>query len=287
MLRILGLWDVPSEDLDIFHAPLRATLGSTPGVDIFFAHRHTDNWQKAYKTSSINAFIFLSAQDVSMDCLPRDFSGPVCILDLRAFYASSDSRKQPTQCRTAKNDEPSPESIPSTPPSHEGLLHKRISSPDEHDSHIRERKELHDIYRFTPPFPLGVLLNTLRKSLLSFPRSSPPQSVASQMGNIIFDRPHKRCIRHPECGDIFLTEKEVAILDLLMENAPQKLTKKVILEAVWGYLPQTALNTHTLETHIYRLRQKFEEHGLASIILSDHEGYAFNGAPHQKNDEHL
>ncbi len=283
LLRILCLWDVPSEDLDIFHAPLKTTLGSTPGVDIFFAHRHADDWQEVYKTNSINAFIFLSVQDFSIDYLPRDFSGPVCILDLSTFYVSSDPTEQPTQRNSGKNDERSPESIPGTAASHEALLHKTTSSPDgQHDIHIRERKELHDIYRFTPPFSLGVLLSTLRKSILSFSRSSPPQLASSHTGNIIFDRPYKRCIRHPEFGDIFLTEKEVAILDLLMEKAPQKLTKKAILEAVWGYLPDISLNTHTLETHIYRLRQKFEEHGLASIILSDHEGYAFNGEQNQK-----
>jgi DNA-binding response OmpR family regulator len=99
---------------------------------------------------------------------------------------------------------------------------------------------------------------------------------------MIFDRPHRRCIRHPEAGEIFLTEKEMAILDFLIEKAPQKLTKETILEAVWGYLPNTSLNTHTLETHIYHLRQKFEGHGLSSIILSDHEGYVFNGIQNQR-----
>jgi len=245
-LHILCLWDVPSEDLDTFRTPLIATLGSVLGVKIFFAHLQDGDWHKLYEAQTINSFIFLSPYAVSMECLPRNFSGPVCILDLSLLYNGGSSKA----------------SLYSSDESLYGM--------------IGERKKLHDIYRFTPPFSLGSLLNTLSKSLLSFPHARISPCILLQEGqNIIFDRPQRR-IYHPKAGDIFLTEKEVAILDLLIEKAPQKLTKKVILEKVWGYLPHTSLNTHTLETHIYHLRQKFEEHGLDSMILSDHEGYAFN-----------
>lgn len=53
-----------------------------------------------------------------------------------------------------------------------------------------------------------------------------------------------------------LTEKEVEFLKALYQAPGRTLAKSVLLDVVWGYVP--GVETHTLETHVYRLRQKIE-----------------------------
>lgn len=56
---------------------------------------------------------------------------------------------------------------------------------------------------------------------------------------------------------ITLTDKEVALLKYLYDHQKESVSKDELLSAVWGY--KEGIDTHTLETHIYRLRQKVEE----------------------------
>jgi DNA-binding response OmpR family regulator len=71
---------------------------------------------------------------------------------------------------------------------------------------------------------------------------------------------------------VLLTEKEVEILQYLHNNSGRKIARDELLEFVWGYAKNT--ETHTLETHIYRLRQKIELDSTSPIILKkDEEGY--------------
>ena len=67
----------------------------------------------------------------------------------------------------------------------------------------------------------------------------------------------------PSHQDIRLTDKERLLLRILYEAGPNGLPRRDVLKAVWGYADDT--ETHTIETHIYRLRQKLEpyqEHNL-------------------------
>ena len=74
------------------------------------------------------------------------------------------------------------------------------------------------------------------------------------------------------CKTLKLTEKEVEILKFFKQAEGQTITKDELLLGVWGY--SAAMNTHTLETHIYRLRQKIEtDPKAASIILTAPGGY--------------
>ncbi len=60
---------------------------------------------------------------------------------------------------------------------------------------------------------------------------------------------------------VALTEKETRIIELLLERQTAGITKEELLQQVWGY--QQGVITNTLETHIYRLRQKLQKHGIA------------------------
>ncbi len=68
-----------------------------------------------------------------------------------------------------------------------------------------------------------------------------------------------------------LTEKETSILKFLAD-AGRTVPRETLLHEVWGYSP--AVTTHTLETHIYRLRRKIEENpGRAKILITENGGY--------------
>ena len=68
-----------------------------------------------------------------------------------------------------------------------------------------------------------------------------------------------------------ITEKEIDFLCNL-KNSKSPLSKKYILEKIWFYSPGT--ETHTIETHIYRLRKKilkiFNDN---EFIISEKNGY--------------
>ena len=70
---------------------------------------------------------------------------------------------------------------------------------------------------------------------------------------------------------ISLTEKETLILNVLFRSYPSPVHKDVLLKEVWGF--QTGLSTHTLETHIYRLRHKIKELTQVTFILTKENGY--------------
>ena len=71
-----------------------------------------------------------------------------------------------------------------------------------------------------------------------------------------------------------LTEKEINIIKYLYQMAPQIVSKEQLLENVWGYSAEAT--THTVETHIYRLRQKVEMGGASQLIITENNGYRLN-----------
>ncbi len=86
-------------------------------------------------------------------------------------------------------------------------------------------------------------------------------------------RPSKKEILNLRNNEIIkLTEKEVAIIKYLYKAKDKIVSKNELLQEVWGYSPD--VTTHTIETHIYRLRQKVEhEDAAAQIILTSDGGY--------------
>ncbi len=70
---------------------------------------------------------------------------------------------------------------------------------------------------------------------------------------------------------IFLTEKETMMVKKLFQVWPETISKEGLLSEVWGY--QNMLATHTLETHIYRLRKKIARFTESSLVETTQSGY--------------
>ena len=87
--------------------------------------------------------------------------------------------------------------------------------------------------------------------------------------------PIRKLLRNKINEDIRLTEKETDILKFLYHNSDKVVQRDTLLREVWGYNNQ--VTTHTLETHIYRLRQKIERNpSVAELLLTDSGGYRLN-----------
>ena len=119
------------------------------------------------------------------------------------------------------------------------------------------------------PFRLNELLARLRAQLRIFENS---EDAVFTIGPYTF-RPSVKTLQDPAKNRrIRLTEKEAAILKFLYRAGTRAVARQVLLNEVWGY--NAAVTTHTLETHIYRLRQKIEKDPTnATILITDRGGY--------------
>ena len=118
------------------------------------------------------------------------------------------------------------------------------------------------------PFKFGVLLARVRAHLRSHEQS---EDAVFKVGPYEF-RPAVKMLVSPEDKKIRLTEKETSILKFLYRAGGKPVTRDVLLDEVWGY--NSGVTTHTLETHVYRLRQKIEpDPSNASILLTESGGY--------------
>ncbi|MEE9273384.1 MAG: response regulator transcription factor [Robiginitomaculum sp.] len=120
----------------------------------------------------------------------------------------------------------------------------------------------------TKPFRFAVMLARLRAHLRSFEQS---EDAIFQVGPYTFKPAFKRMEREGE-RKIHLTEKETNILKYLYRAGGKPVAREELLEEVWGY--NSGVTTHTLETHIYRLRQKIEpKKGTATLLITEPGGY--------------
>ena len=119
----------------------------------------------------------------------------------------------------------------------------------------------------TKPFRMWVLMARIRAHLRQHELSD---DAIFQIGSYSF----KPAAKMLTAGNkkIHLTEKETAILKYLYRIGDKAVSREILLDEVWGY--NTGVTTHTLETHIYRLRQKVEPNpNQVSLIVTEAGGY--------------
>jgi DNA-binding response OmpR family regulator len=121
------------------------------------------------------------------------------------------------------------------------------------------------------PFKFAVLLARLRAQLRTHEQS---EDAVFAIGPYSF-RPAMKTLTDAAGKRIRLTEKETNILKYLYRAGDQTVTRDVLLQEVWGY--NAGVTTHTLETHIYRLRQKIEpDPSSAQLLVTEAGGYRLN-----------
>ena len=119
----------------------------------------------------------------------------------------------------------------------------------------------------TKPFRLGVLLARMRAQLRQHEQS---EDAVFTIGPYTF-RPSAKLLTHGESKKkVRLTEKETSILKYLYRSGDAVVGRDKLLGEVWGY--NAGVTTHTLETHVYRLRQKIELDPSAAEILGTEPG---------------
>jgi DNA-binding response OmpR family regulator len=125
----------------------------------------------------------------------------------------------------------------------------------------------------TKPFRLGVLLARMRAQLRQHEQSEDatfaigPYSFRPAAKMLLLDGEKKTKVR--------LTEKETWILKYLCRIGNKVVSRDVLLSEVWGY--NAGVTTHTLETHIYRLRQKIEaDPSNSTLLVTAPGGYRLN-----------
>jgi DNA-binding response OmpR family regulator len=121
----------------------------------------------------------------------------------------------------------------------------------------------------TKPFKLGVLLARLRAHIRQHERSD---DAVFTIGPYTFQPSAKMLVNNTNNKKIRLTDKEAAILKYLYRAGDRVVGRDVLLDEVWGY--NAGVTTHTLETHVYRLRQKIErDPSNAEILITEPGGY--------------
>ena len=120
----------------------------------------------------------------------------------------------------------------------------------------------------TKPFRFAVLLARIRAQLRQHEAS---EDAVFNIGPYTF-RPSSKILVSPKGNKVRLTEKETAILRYLYRAGQQPVSRETLLQEVWGY--NSGVTTHTLETHIYRLRQEVEKDAAnPALLVTDVGGY--------------
>jgi len=120
----------------------------------------------------------------------------------------------------------------------------------------------------TKPFRFPVLLARIRAQLRQHEQS---EDAVFQLGPYTF-KPAMKMLETEDQKKIRLTEKETNILKYLYRAQDGVVARDVLLHEVWGY--NAGVTTHTLETHIYRLRQKIEpDPSNARLLVTESGGY--------------
>lgn len=125
------------------------------------------------------------------------------------------------------------------------------------------------VYSVDAPIRAGKVADMVRTCLLSAENSGSDERFQIAGRELIY---LQNLLTGPE-GPIRLTEKESAILKCLAQAGGRQVSRQALMDSVWAYAQ--GVETHTLETHIYRLRQKIEKDPAnPKILLTLPDGYA-------------
>lgn len=120
----------------------------------------------------------------------------------------------------------------------------------------------------TKPFRFAVLLARIRTHLRQYERSD---EAVFQIKSFMF-HPSKKTLFSERGSKIRLTDKETALIKYLYNAQQNVVPRTELLEEVWGY--NSTVTSHTLETHVHRLRQKIEKDPAnAEILVTEGGGY--------------
>lgn len=119
----------------------------------------------------------------------------------------------------------------------------------------------------TKPFRFNVFMARIRAQLRTHEQSD---DAVFNVGPYAFLPAAKMLTNSETDRKIRLTEKETAILKFLYRAGGKVVSRDTLLDEVWGY--NAGVNTHTLETHVYRLRQKIEPDPQQNVILITEPG---------------
>lgn len=117
------------------------------------------------------------------------------------------------------------------------------------------------------PFRFSTLLTMIRSKIRRYEESKNSVFV---MGPYTVNTSSKFLSHNEKSKTIRLTEKEVSILKYLYKANGRIVYRKILLNEIWGY--NSEVTTHTVETHIYRLRQKIEKDPSSARILVTSDG---------------
>ena len=119
------------------------------------------------------------------------------------------------------------------------------------------------------PIKIDVLLARLRAHIRQYEQS---EYAIFNIGRYSFRPGGRVLLDNKTKEEIRLTDKETAIIKFLYRSKGKVVSKSVLLHEVWGY--NAGMATHTLETHIYRLRQKLErDPSKSELLVTEDDGY--------------
>lgn len=124
------------------------------------------------------------------------------------------------------------------------------------------------------PMRMGELLARVKSQLWQHKASD---TARFSIGGLSFVPANKLLKSPDDARKVILTEKESTILKYLYRAYPNCVPKEELLAEVWGF--QNGLSTHTVETHIYRLRQKVKRLTTKNIITTNALGYSLCSVP--------